>query len=62
MNLKENKMSYDPRAVKVSKSVKRVAATMTDANKRRDFIKGYARAEAANARASLSRKRGDKSE
>jgi len=55
-------MSYDPRAVKVSKSVKRVAATMTDANKRRDFIKGYARAEAANARASLSRKRGDKSE
>jgi hypothetical protein len=59
---KENKMSYDHRAVNVSKSVKRVAATITDKAKRRDFIRGYALAEAANARASLSRKRGDKSE
>lgn len=50
-------MSYDPRAVKVSKSVKRIAATMTDANKRRDFIKGFARAEEAIARQALSRKR-----
>jgi len=50
-------MSYDPRAVKVSKSVKRVAATMTDRAQRRSFIKGYAMAEAANQRASMSRKR-----
>ena len=50
-------MSYDPRAVKVSKSVKRVAATMTDKAQRRSFIKGYADAEAANARQSLNRKR-----
>lgn len=50
-------MSYDPRATKVSKSVKRVAATMTDANKRRDFIRGYVQAEQANQRQSLSRKR-----
>lgn len=55
-------MSYDPRAVKVSKSVKRVAATITNKDKRRDFIRGYALAEATNARASLSRKRSDKSE
>jgi hypothetical protein len=59
MNLKENKMSYDPRAVKVSKSVKRVAATMTDANKRRDFIKGYARAEEMLARTRSTRTKGD---
>jgi hypothetical protein len=52
-------MSYDPRAVKISKSVKRVAATFTDASQRRNFIKGYARAEESNARQSLSRKRGD---
>ncbi|CAB4129276.1 hypothetical protein UFOVP112_374 [uncultured Caudovirales phage] len=55
-------MAYDHRAVKVSKSVKRVAATITDKARRRDFIRGYALAEAANARQSLSRKRGDKSE
>jgi hypothetical protein len=57
MNLKENKMSYDPRAVKVSKSVKRVAATFTDQNRRRDFIKGFARVEESLARQALSRKR-----
>jgi hypothetical protein len=50
-------MAYDPRAVKVSKSVKRVAATMTDKAKRRDFIRGYAVAEASNQRASASRRR-----
>lgn len=54
-------MAYDPRAVKVSKSVKRVAATMTDKARRRDFIRGYAQAEAANTRASSSRRK-DKSE
>jgi hypothetical protein len=50
-------MSYDPRAVRVSKSVKRVAATMTNKAQRRDFIRGYALAEAANQRAGASRKR-----
>lgn len=55
-------MSYDPRAVKVSKSVKRVAATFTDANRRRDFIKGYARVEEALARTRTTRTKGDKSE
>jgi hypothetical protein len=50
-------MAYDPRATKVSKSVKRVAATITDAYKRRDFIRGYVQAEQANARSSMSRKR-----
>jgi hypothetical protein len=38
-------MAYDPRAVKVSKSVKRVAATITDPARRRDFIRGYVKAE-----------------
>jgi hypothetical protein len=55
-------MAYDPRAVKVSKSVKRVAATFTDKAHRRSYIKGFAEAEAANNRASLSRKRGDKAQ
>ena len=50
-------MAYDPRATKVSKSVKRIAATMTDAHKRLDFIRGFVQAEQANQRASLSRKR-----
>jgi hypothetical protein len=53
-------MAYDHRAVKVSKSVKRVAATMTNKAKRRDFIRGFAQAEAANQRASTSRKRDSK--
>jgi hypothetical protein len=50
-------MAYDPRAVKVSKSVKRVAATMTNREQRRSYIKSYAQAEAANIRSSLSRRR-----
>jgi hypothetical protein len=50
-------MSYDPRATKVSKSVKRVAATITNAHKRRDFIRGFVQAEQANLRSSMSRKR-----
>ena len=50
-------MSYDPRAVRVSKSVKRVAATFTNKEQRRDFIKGFARAEESLARQALSRKR-----
>lgn len=54
-------MSYDPRAIKVSKSVKRSAATITDNARRRDFIRGYVKAEEANAR-SASRSRGRTSE
>ena len=54
-------MAYDPRAVKISKSVKRVAATMTDKAQRRDFIRGYVQAEAANARSGANRRR-DKNE
>jgi hypothetical protein len=54
-------MAYDPRAVKVSKSVKRVAATMTDKAQRRDFIRGYVQAESANARSGANRRR-DKNE
>ena len=54
-------MSYDPKAVKVSKSIKRVAATILDAERRRSFIRGYAQAEAANAR-SNSRSRGSRNE
>jgi hypothetical protein len=55
-------MSYDPRAVKVSKSVKRVAATMTDKKQRRDYIRGFAQAEAVNSRMKTSRNRSDKAE
>ena len=51
-------MSYDPRAVKVSKSVKRVAATMTDKKQRREYIRGFALAEAVNSRMKTSRNRG----
>lgn len=52
---------YDSKAVKVSKSVKRVAATIVNDQQRREFIRGYVHAEAANARAS-SRNRGTRSE
>ena len=48
---------YDPKAIKISKSVKRTAATIIDNQQRRSFIQGYVRAEAANARA-FSRSRG----
>jgi hypothetical protein len=50
-------MAYDPRATKVSKSVKRIAATMTNKAQRRDFIRGFVQAEQANQRSSMSRKR-----
>lgn len=62
MNLKENKMSYDPRAVKVSKSVKRTAATILDANRRRDYIRGFVKAEESIMRSKSSRNKGDKAE
>lgn len=50
---------YDSKAVKVSKSVKRVAATILDSALRRSFIRGYVQAEAANARMSSRRSRGE---
>lgn len=50
-------MGYDPRAVKVSKSIKRAAARIADDEKRRSFIRSYAQAEAVNARAKTSRNR-----
>ena len=50
---------YDSKAVKVSKSVKRVAATILDNQQRREFIRGYAHAEAANARMATRRNRGE---
>ena len=34
-------MAYDPRAVKISKSIKRVASTYLDKAERRAFIKSY---------------------
>jgi hypothetical protein len=55
-------MAYDPRAVKVSKSVKRVAATMTDKAQRRDFIRGYVKAEETIMRSRSSRNKGDRAD
>jgi hypothetical protein len=55
-------MAYDPRAVKVSKSVKRLAATITDPHLRRSLIKSYARVEEVNSRMRSSRGRGNKEE
>jgi hypothetical protein len=43
---------YDPRAVKVPKSVKLLAATAKTPELRRDIVKSYAVAVAANARSS----------
>ena len=34
---------YDNKAVKISKTVKRKAATIADAHKRGEFIRGYVR-------------------
>lgn len=44
-------MSYDPRAVNISKSVKRVAGRIQDNAQRREFIRGYVKAEEDNIRA-----------
>lgn len=53
-------MGYDPKATKVSKSVKRVAATILDNQQRREFIRGYVVAERANTNYRAPRKQGDK--
>jgi hypothetical protein len=41
-------MGYDPRAIKVPKSVKRIAATVADKDMRRSLIKSYATAIKTN--------------
>jgi hypothetical protein len=53
---------YDPKSIKVSKSVKRVAATLTNSEQRRSLIKSYARVEEVLARTKTSRNRGDRAE
>jgi hypothetical protein len=42
-------MGYDPRAVNIPKSVKLLAASYTDNNQRRAFIKSYVALLGANA-------------
>jgi hypothetical protein len=53
-------MSYDPRAVAIKKSVKMVAARITDNTQRREFIRGYVKAEESAVRQRSSRVKGDK--
>lgn len=53
-------MSYDPRAVKVSKEVKRFAATFTDANRRREIFKSATKVEEAAMRTRSRGSRADK--
>lgn len=48
---------YDPKAVNIGKSVKRLAATILDDHRRRAFIKDYVRVAQVNSRVS---KKGDK--
>lgn len=55
-------MSYDPRAVKIGKQIKRTAATILDQNRRRDFIRGFVKAEETIMRSRSSRNKGDKAE
>ena len=55
-------MAYDPKATKVSKSVKRVAATITDNGLRRNLIRSYVDAERANLNYRAPRKQGNRSE
>jgi hypothetical protein len=49
-------MAYDPRAVLIKKSVKMVAARILDNSQRREFIRGYVRAEESAVRQRSSRK------
>ena len=52
-------MAYDPRAVKVSKEVKRFAATFTSKERRREIFKAATKIEEAAMR---TRSRGNKGE
>jgi hypothetical protein len=53
---------YDPKAVKVPKSVKRLAATLVNSEQRRSLIRSYAVAIAVNARTGNRRPGGGKEE
>jgi hypothetical protein len=55
-------MSYDPRAVKIGKQVKRIASTILDQNHRRDFIRGFVKAEETIMRTRSSRNKGDRAD
>jgi hypothetical protein len=55
-------MAYDPRAVKISKEVKRFAATFTSAEKRREIFKAATRVEEAAMRTKSRGSRGDRGE
>jgi hypothetical protein len=46
---------YDPKAVKISKSVKRLAASILDDHQRGQFIRDYVKLEELNLRSSKKR-------
>ena len=50
---------YDVKAVKISKSVKRLAATILDNHRRRGFIRSYAAVAEAEARTRTRGKKGE---
>jgi hypothetical protein len=49
---------YDPKAIKVPKSVKRLAATLVNNEQRRGLIKSYAKAIVEGNRLTGSRRQG----
>jgi hypothetical protein len=53
-------MAYDPRAVKLPKSVKRRAATMVDAHQRGAFVRSYVKILESEQFASKNRHKKDK--
>lgn len=55
-------MSYDPRAVNIGKQVKRIASTILDKALRRDFIRGFVKAEENIMRSRSSRNKGDRAD
>ena len=53
-------MGYDPKATKISKSVKRIAARIMDKALRRNLIRSYVEAERANINYRAPRRQNDK--
>lgn len=51
---------YDPKTVKISKSVKRAAANILDNHKRGAFIRSFVAIEQENARQRNSRNKGER--
>jgi len=51
---------YDPKAVKISKSVKRAAALIQDNHQRGAFIRSFVAIEQENSRQRTSRNKGEK--